>query len=579
MIDPGDAPDPNPNDEAFSDILKKANVGLLLYTGQDHGNRILYANAFMEGLIGYTPNQIVSRGFFELITGNDEEQVQDLRNKVRLATNEPPHDFDVSATRKNGEKIDLNITTSLMETPEGEPYTLLIVQNITNRKAFERVIVSSFDKFIQTTIELDAALKKIREQSKALENYKEKIQNELMIASSVQRAMIPHTFPASDTIDIWGVSVPCSELGGDYLDIFQLERNRLGILLADVSGHGVHAALISAMAKVYFVNYSRMYNDPAHVLARVNSDLTKIFRGTGFYLSAVYSILDLETMAIRTATAGHENPICYLPDNPDAEPMAVEEARIEEADHAGNGSAKLANSLMRLGNLEGGAILGSLAPGEIHYNSQLNQLREGCTIVYYTDGIPEARNTKNEFYGEDRLYQFIRANHFLSAREFTEKLLKDTDEFYHGAEPNDDRTLIVLQILKAPEKVREVPGREQIREFFNTGQALFDRGRYQEAILQFQRILEIDRESFRAHHFIGRSLSGLRRYEEAEEHFQKTIELNPEFLAAFYQLGIVVYNQGEFEQALRIWRILYKKTGEYKKLSQFIEMAQERTQR
>ena len=574
MTDPGPLPDQD--DEAFSDILKRANVGLVLYAGPEQNHRVLYANAFMEGLTGFSPGEIVSKGFFELVTDGARATVQDYLTRVMLATREPPHDFDLPIVRKNGEKIDLNITTSLMETANQEPYTLLIVQNITNRKAFERVIVSSFDKFIQTTIELDAALKKIREQSKVLANYKEKIQNELMIASSVQRAMIPQSFPSSDLVDIWGVSVPCSELGGDYLDIFQLDRNRLGILLADVSGHGVHAALISAMAKVYFVNYTRLYNDPAHVLARVNSDLEKIFRGTGFYLSAVYSVLDLETMLMRTATAGHENPLCFMQN----------EISSDNGNGAAPGSAENGRpnnlhprNLLRVGNLEGGAILGSLSPGEVHYSSLTNQLGEGCTVVYYTDGIPEARNGKHEFFGEERLHEFIRTNHYLSAREFTEKLLRETDEFYQGAEPNDDRTLIVLQILKSARKVTAVPGKDQIREFFNSGQALLDRGRFQEAILSFQKIIEIDPESFRAHHFIGRALSGLQRFEEAEEFFQKTIELNPEYLQGYYQLGIVVYNQGEFEQALRIWKVLYRKTGDYKKLSDFIEMAENRVRR
>ncbi|MCR9145201.1 MAG: SpoIIE family protein phosphatase [bacterium] len=572
-------PLPEQDEEAFSDILKRANVGLLLLASENQHNRVLYANAFMEGLTGFAPGELQERGFFELVTGGDASAIQEYYNKVKIATREPPHDFDIAIQRKNGDKIDLNVTTSLMETAEEEPYVLLIVQNITNRKAFERVIVSSFDKFIQTTIELDAALKKIREQSKALANYKEKIQNELMIASSVQRAMIPQTFPANDFVDIWGESLPCSELGGDYLDIFQLDRNRLGILLADVSGHGVHAALISAMAKVYFVNYSRHYADPAHVLARVNSDLEKIFRGTGFYLSAVYSVLDLDTMIMRTATAGHENPLCYFQDE-NGSGGAPDRLLVDDSESAAPSRfADKAGELLRIGNLEGGAILGSLSPGEVHYNSLTNQLRAGSTIVYYTDGIPEARNAENQFFGDDRLHEFIRKNHYLSAREFTQKLFQETETFYQGAEPNDDRTLVVLQILKSPQVAVPAMGKEQIREYFNSGQGLLDRGQFEEAIVQFQKIIEIDQDSFRAHHFIGRALSGLQRFEEAEEYFQKTIVLNPEYLQGFYQLGIVVYNQGEFEQALRIWKILYKKTGEYKKLAQFIEMAENRTRR
>lgn len=542
MTDPDVIQEQKP--EVFSDILKKANVGLLLYDGR---KRLLYANQFMYELTGYTPSEILENDFFALVLDSSEE-VETYREKLDLTGREPPYDFDLAIQKKGGEKIDLNITTSLFEN-EVDPYLLLIVQNITNRKAFERVIVSSFDKFIQTTIELDTALKKIRDQSRVLENYKDKIQNELMIASSVQRAIIPQQFPSTDSLDIYGVSLPCSELGGDYLDIFRLERNRLGILLADVSGHGVHAALISAMAKVYFVNYSRLYNDPAHVLARVNADLGKIFKGTGFYLSAVYSVLDLDTMHIRTATAGHENPLCYMGQS---------------------------GEMVRIGNLDGGAILGSLGPSEVYYKSATNQLEIGSTVVYYTDGIPEARNKRNEFFGDDRLENFLKENYYLSAQEFADKILEDTDRFYEGAEPNDDRTLIVLHVTKMPTITAAKDRMDYIREHFNTGQGLLDRSKYKDAIEEFEKILNLDPESFRAHHFLGRALSGLKRFEEAEDHFRQVVELNPDYYQGYYQLGIVLYNQGKFRHAHRVWTTLRQKAGEFKKVNDYLEMVDAR---
>lgn len=527
----------------FTQIFHRANVGFLLYNAQ---GVVIYANHFLESLSGYGPSELVGGGFFELVLKPEAAQTQ--LQKVLGVFKEAVPEFDLTIKRRSGENIDINISVTLFETEVG-PHALLVLQNISNRKAFERVIESSFDKFIQTTIELDAALKKIKEQSKKLAEYKSKIQNELTIAGSVQQAIIPQSFPSNEWVEIWGISNPCSELGGDYLDVFQLDRNRLGLLIADVSGHGVHAALITAMAKVYFGSYARLYNDPAHVLARVNADLEKIFRGTGFYMSAVYSVLDLDRLTIRTATAGHENPLCYDP---------------------------LTHQLTPIGNLEGGAILGSLEPGEVRFVSETNQLTEGCTLVYFTDGIPEARGPENEFFGEERLHTYIKQNHYLASREFVQGLLAATDSFYRGAEPNDDRTLLVLQVLKSP---AGTSSRNEIRELFNAGQGLLDRQRHADAIQVFEKILAIDPQSFRAHYFIGRAYLHLKDFPRSESHLRTVTELNPEYYQGFYQLGIVLYNQGKFQEAREIWRLLKDKAGDYKKLNFYLTLAEDRLSR
>lgn len=535
--------DGSEHSDEYSSIFQKANVGLLLLNRE---GQVLYANAFCREISGYEPDELRGTGFFELVIP-DAGKAQAQREKVLGVFEESVPEFDLTVRRRSGESMDVNIAVTLFDTG-ADKHALLTIQNITNRKAFERVIESSFDKFIQTTVELDAAFKKIQEQSKALAEYKEKIQGELELAGSVQRSIIPQTFPASELYDIWGISVPSSELGGDYLDVFQLERGRLGILISDVSGHGVHAALITAMAKVYFVSYTRQYNDPAHVLARVNADLEKIFRGTGFYMSAVYSILDLERMSITTATAGHENPLCYNP---------------------------ATKQITRIGNMEGGAIIGSLDPEWVRFESATNQLTEGCLLLYFTDGITEARGPGSEFYGDERLYEYIRRNHYLSAREFTEGLIEATTNFYGGGEANDDRTLVTLQILRAPTPAK---GKEEIRDLFTAGQTLLDRSRYREAIEAFQKIVAMDPESFRAHYFLGRARLMLKEFEEAEGHFREVIGLNPDYYQGHYQLGIALFNRGRYREAWNAWKLLKDKAGNYKKVNHYLQVAEARIQ-
>ena len=528
--------------ELQSLMLNYASVGVVLL---NENRKVQYVNTKTEELTGFTGEDLLRGGdFFEMVVSSPRYLEQCHKQITRGFEKNMP-DFDLSINKKSGEKVNLIVSGSYMESGE-RPFLLLILHNITNRKAFEEVIESSFDKFIHTTKDLDLALKKIREQRQILEEYKQKLQSELEMAIGVQQAFIPQSFPRGDAFDMYGLTLPSSELGGDYFDIFELGQDRLGILVADVSGHGVPSALITSMAKVFFVNYSRQYEDPADTLSRVNDDLGKILRGTGFFLSAVYSILDLSSMKITTATGGADNPLCY-----------------------NSGTDKI----YPLGNSEGGVIMGCFSPDEVSFQSRTNTLEKGCTVLIYTDGIIEARNPKDDLYGKGRLLKYIRENHYLPAKEFVHKLIEEVDNFYEGEPPNDDRTLLALNVLKVPHQERKADQViNKIKEHFNVGQLKYGKKQYEEAIKEFEAIIDLDSESFRAHEYLGLCYTALKQHQQAYEYYTKVVANNPEYPEGYYNLGKTCFTLQKYTEAKLAWKALQELSDNYKETESYLEM-------
>ena len=512
-------------------------MGILLYSVEEG---VVFANDIMEQVTGYSVAELIGDRFFEL-TIPDEKFRTTFTDKLHRAVEEPL-DFDLSILKKSGEKMDLSLSSSFFFM-DGNSYILLVLQNITQRKAFEKVIETSFDKFIQTTIDLDEAMKKIQEQQAILESYKDKMQGELKVAHAVQNAIVPEDFPSNEYVDVWGVCLPSAEVGGDFIDVFDMGDYRLGIVCTDVSGHGVPSALITTMVKAYFTQYARDNEDPAVVMEKLNRELIRMFQNSGFYLTACYSILDLKSMQVRTAVAGHPNPYRHNPRT---------------------GEVSL------IGNLEGGVIVGCLPPEVTSFVSDTNQLEEGDTLLYYTDGIYEARagDDDMEFYGEDRLSNFLAEHHQKEPREIVDALIKDVDDYFQGFPPNDDRSLIAVRVKK-----KAVGEAREIQELFNRGQDAYDSGRYEEARDAFSKIVQALPGSLRAHFFLGLVHGKMKLYPEAEKSFLQVVEINPDYHKARYYLGAVYYNQRKFAEARKVWLDLKSRVGlgSYRHLNKFLE--------
>jgi phosphoserine phosphatase RsbU/P len=240
------------------------------------------------------------------------------------------------------------------------------------------------------------------------------IQKELEIAQQIQTSILPRDVPHLPGIEIVARYLPMSAVAGDFYDFLVLEGNQLGILIADVTGHGVPAALIASMLKVAFASQSGHADDPVQVLTGLNKALCGKFEE--HFVTAAYLYVDLDETIVRYAGAGHP-PLLFS--------------------NRSNGKARPVE--------QNGLFLGMFPEAE--YSAIEMELRPGDRYVLYTDGLPESRNVASEEFGIVRCAQFIESHCQLSADELADDLLREIARWTAraaGSFQEDDMTLVVL---------------------------------------------------------------------------------------------------------------------------------------
>jgi PAS domain S-box-containing protein len=529
----------NLNIDLQAAIIKKASIGFVLL---DSGKKVIFSNPIMEQISGYSHEELLGTDFFNSIV-KDPKYLNLAMTKLSGLSKKPFDDLDLNIVRKDGKPAILHVIGSVFD-DEGTIYTMLVVQDVTKKKEFEKVIESTYDNIMQSTIDLDAALKKIKEQRRVLEDYKAKIEHELKVAKTVQKSIEPKEFLENKYISVWGVSIPDEELGGDYFDFFEPMESKLGILIADVSGHGVPSALITTMIKVYFEKYAKDFIETEKVLSHVNSEVTRTLQETGFYLTAFYSIIDLDTMVITSTCAGHDFAICYDPKK---------------------------DEVIQLGKTEKGTIIGSFAEAE--YDSSLYQLEAGNKVLFFTDGITEARNKSGEFYGIEKVIRLLKNNKELGPHEFIDKLIEDVDEFSRESTAGDDRTVIMVDILNIPqpEEMEPTELKRIIDTAFKNGRRYVKQKQYGAAINEFLKIIKFDKNSSGAYSYLGQVFGVFGDLEKAENYLTAAIGINDSYVQGYYFLGIVLFKQKKYKEAKESWLKLKSLAGDFKNVNEYID--------
>jgi len=245
------------------------------------------------------------------------------------------------------------------------------------------------------------------------------INKELEIARQIQSSLLPREIPRLAGLEIAARHLSMSAVAGDFYDFLVLDDKHVGVLIADVTGHGVPAALIASMLKVAFAAQSPHADAPAHVLAGLNRALCGKF--DDHFVTAAYVFIDLETEVMRYAGAGHP-------------PLMV----ISRA----NGKARQIE--------ENGLMLG-LFP-EAQYTSIEIPLRAGDRYLLCTDGVLEASNAAKQEFGRSGSMQFLESNSALSAKSFSDKLVETLARWsgnLAGGAQEDDITMVVLDFQPA----------------------------------------------------------------------------------------------------------------------------------
>jgi sigma-B regulation protein RsbU (phosphoserine phosphatase) len=253
---------------------------------------------------------------------------------------------------------------------------------------------------------------------------KKRLEEELRIARQIQMSLLPRgplDFPG---IGVTALCVPAREVGGDYYDFFPLGSNRLGVLIADVSGKGTSAALYMAELKGLVLSLSQIYQSPRQLLMEVNRIISENL-DTRSFITMTYGVIDLGAGVMTFARAGH-TPMIYL---------------------QGNGADGRAAQVLA----PSGIVVGLRIPGANEKFAELLEetsitLQRGDVLVLYTDGITEAMNGDSDLFGEARLSRIVTEHGHLDAAELRERILREVEAFVGTADQHDDMTMILIKV-------------------------------------------------------------------------------------------------------------------------------------
>ena len=245
---------------------------------------------------------------------------------------------------------------------------------------------------------------------------KQRIDTELSLATGIQAGMLPDKFPAfpdRKDFDIYASMKPAKEVGGDFYDFFLIDENRLGIVMADVSGKGVPAALFMMHSKILLKSYTLMKQTPKAALEEVNRQICE-HNPEEMFVTVWLGVLDLRTGVFTAANAGHEKPA------------------VKQAD----GSFELFKDKhgIMVGYMDG-----------VRFKEYELQLTKGAKLFLYTDGVAEATNANEELFGTDRMIDALRTAEDKTPREILAAVDAAVDEFVGDAPQFDDLTMLCIE--------------------------------------------------------------------------------------------------------------------------------------
>src|SRR6266478_1398626 len=251
----------------------------------------------------------------------------------------------------------------------------------------------------------------------SMANEKKRLDHDLEIARDIQRILLPAEAPAINGFQISGINVPARQVSGDYFDYIHVDNERLGVVIADVSGKGVPASLIMAICRSVLRAEAARNPSPADVLRKVNRQLYPDIK-EDMFISMAYLILDHQRDRVTLARAGHDAPLLYKRASQSVTP--VKSPGMVVGIDSGNVFDRLTTDFA--------------VPLE----------RNDC-LVLYTDGVTEALNTDGDEFGLERAIESVRASATDGAQTIVKKIIEDVRNFTGSLPQNDDITLIAIR--------------------------------------------------------------------------------------------------------------------------------------
>src|SRR6184192_3475418 len=251
----------------------------------------------------------------------------------------------------------------------------------------------------------------------SMANEKKRLDHDLEIARDIQRILLPSEAPVINGFQISGINAPARQVSGDYFDYIQVDEERLGVAIADVSGKGVPASLIMAICRSVLRTEAARNPSPADVLRKVNRQLYPDIK-EDMFISMAYLILNHEDHGVTLARAGQDAPLLYKRQAQSVTPV---------------------KSPGMVVGIDSGNVFDRLTA-----DFAVPLERDDC-LVLYTDGVTEALNSDGDEFGLDRTIQSVRASAIDGAQAIVKRVIEDVRDFTGSLPQNDDITLIAIR--------------------------------------------------------------------------------------------------------------------------------------
>jgi sigma-B regulation protein RsbU (phosphoserine phosphatase) len=245
---------------------------------------------------------------------------------------------------------------------------------------------------------------------------KQRMEEELNIARDLQMSMLPATCPQIEGFTIAATSIPAKEVGGDFFDFIEIGEGKFGLVVGDVTGKSVSGALVMSASRSVFRMLSEEHLTVGDIMIRANKRIKKDIK-SGMFVALLYAVLDGRNKILSFCSAGQTQPIYFS--------SRTQEARLKET----------LGDRFPLGILD-----------ELDYRETRLELASGDRIVFYTDGIVEAMNEKEEIFGFERLLEVVQEARLMNAESLLKEILDKVSGFSGGAAQHDDLTVIVVAV-------------------------------------------------------------------------------------------------------------------------------------
>jgi len=394
-------------------------------------------------------------------------------------------------------------------------------------------------------LKVEQRTEELREALASLKEKDDMIQKQLEIASNIQRSILPGRIDDWNELKFSVRYIAMEKIGGDFYDVYQMKGDKLGILVADVSGHGIPAALITSMAKISFSSATQQYDSPKRVFQEVNQNILEHIK-TQDYMTAFLVVID-DDYNVTYANASHQKAIVIRSD----------EGRTELLD-------------------TNGLFIGAIEEARETYEEKETKLKYGDRLLLYTDGIPEAENMEREEYSVERLQEVALKNRHLPLEDFTSYIIEDVQRFKGKAPVEDDITLLVIElardeavdIIKQAKKLIDEHKYYEAIDYLERSLALYPNNRkliynlaknyfrvnnFGKASELIEQYLAMDKRNKYAYYVGGAAYYQMMNYEKAIQLLEKAQSLDPNFTNALFALGMAYKKTGMYQDALQIF--------------------------